>query len=195
MALQDALETLEKAIKEVSQARRQVKKEILATSRPLVQQLAKCFNKGPCPEVRALDELSIADARGLYHSDFDPPQMQLKVRGFTIDVVLHEFAHHLQVVKHGEGTEEHGPEFFEALLLVANHYYGDPEIYDWEGERACPQTIKRFRESSEVPPLLEYLRQIDPKLFEDYAHKCEKSRVPCKLCNPEAKMRAAGAGR
>src|SRR6266850_952714 len=167
MPIQDALETLEKAIKGVTQARRRAKKEILATSRPLVQQLARCFNKGRCPEVKVYGRL--VGLRGQYCSDFDPPLIKLDVRSFAIDVVLHEFAHHLQSVKHGDATEAHGPEFFEALLLVANHYYGDPEMYDWEAERHCPQTIERFRKSSEVPPLLDFLRQTDPKLFEDYA--------------------------
>jgi len=181
-------------------ARRMSKKKVLATARPLVHQLAKCFCC-PCPVVHAYscieDEKFVA---GRYYGGQNP-EIALRVRRFTTPTVLHEFAHHLQCLEYKDGllpdnSDVHGQEFFKQLLLVTSHYYGDPEHYDWvTGEVACPQTVKRFQQSNEMPPLVSLLKEGYPQAFENYVRSRQRAMVPCRLCNPEAKACAAGASR
>jgi hypothetical protein len=191
------LARIKKLEKSLAEARRALKKEVVAKALPLVQQLSRCFGV-TCPEVRAYTQ--IAYVRGRYRRDTEPERIELVVRHFATDVVLHEFAHHLQCLKYAakegamaDGIESHGAEFFQALLQVASHYYGDPELYDWDWtEVACPETVNRFQKASAIPPLADMLKDKHPRLFKDYARACKKAMTPCRLCNPHTQHRAAG---
>jgi|SRR5579883_1547142 len=175
------------------------KKEVLAVAQPLVQQLAKCF-AAPCPHVHACREIALAEygktnTLGLYTTDIDEePRILLRIDTFRVDIVLHEFAHHLQAMKyenrHGElppEMEVHGKEFFDELWQVASHYYGDAGNYDWMDEDECGV---RAADLMMVPPLMLQLLKQHRDVFGEYVQKREKEMVPCKAC-----AAAAGAGR
>ncbi len=178
------------------------KKEVLAIAEPLVQQLAKCCKSAsPCPEVRACGQIGRnPDYLGYYRYYTTPPVISLRIRGFTIDTVLHEFAHHLQSLKYGDARGEiplemevHGKEFLEELWRVTSHYYGDAEKYCWGTEDdlimndGCYVTLIR---RTTMPPLAYELLKQHPEVFSEYVRKREKEMVPCKAC-----AAAAGAGR
>jgi hypothetical protein len=133
---------------------------------------------------------------GAYTSDIDEePRIFLKIRTFKVDILLHEFAHHLQSLKyddqHGElppGMEVHGKEFFDDLWRVSSHYYGDAGKYDWMDD--VEECGARAADMILAPPLAVELWKQLPDVFSEYVRKREKEMVPCKSC-----AAAAGAGR
>ncbi len=175
------------------------KQEVLGKAQPLVRQLAKCFAV-TCPEVHAVKRIDNSRyVLGRYLSSFpeEQPEILLRVDAFTIDILLHEFAHHLQTLRHGDkygdlpsDVEAHGEEFFDQLWIVASHYYGNAEKYSWEwNEQGCPQTL-RLNERLEIPPLVELLKKQNLEDFKDFVRRLKKERTHCKACGA-----ATGDGR
>jgi hypothetical protein len=68
-------------------------------------------------------------------------------------VLLHEFAHHLDVMRNGDyrhGTHRHGTTFVRALVDVTTAYYGDAAKYD----RTADQTWRRGTTWTEIETLI-----------------------------------------
>jgi len=172
-------------------------REILSTALGIVHKLAEHFRVPPC-EVRI--HRGIQHLRGRYHAplragDCDEfascviyrstkPRITLSLKAFTVDILLHEFAHHLQYCSVPEGVnpfdesaacyEHHGKEFFEELIRVTTAYYGDPARYDWratEAEVHHDQVIELWaqaqREGIKLEPKIYPRGDRQPYLFKD----------------------------
>jgi hypothetical protein len=125
--------------------------EILNKARSIIQKLAEHFNVPLC-DVRTNQRLWFLRGRYRRHPTYGThPRIILSVRAFTVDILLHEFAHHLQYCSTPKGVDPFGPsgtcrdphgrEFFDELLSVTAFYYGDPALYDWEKTEASNKQL------------------------------------------------------
>jgi hypothetical protein len=126
--------------------------EVLNNARSIVQKLAEHFNVPLC-DVRTNQRIWFLRGRYRRNPTYDTdPRIILSVRAFTVDILLHEFAHHLQYCASPKGVnaygpsgtcrEPHGREFFDELLRVTTFYYGHPALYSWEKtEVSHPQLL------------------------------------------------------
>lgn len=60
--------------------------------------------------------------------------MGRKIRAGNQQALLHEFAHHLTVIRGGVHYYYHREPFVSCLIEITTFWYGDPEKYNWEEE-------------------------------------------------------------
>jgi hypothetical protein len=116
-------------------------REILSRALPIARGLAQHFHVPVC-EVRINQRIRYLRGRYRRHPVRTMPIIILSASEFTVDILLHEFAHHLQYCSSPNGInpfdqngtcwEHHGREFFEELIRVTTAYYGEPSLYNWE---------------------------------------------------------------
>jgi len=82
--------------------------------------------------------------RGFYNPKTQTIWMGRKLRSFNNpDTLLHEFAHHLNVMRGGVPYYHHRFPFVVCLIEVASVQYGNAARYNWDAEYSTVERLAR----------------------------------------------------